>query len=233
VVVVAQPPVVSRVEDVPASQDIAAALENDRRRDIADVLPSFDDFRRRDEQAAAQAAASLELPATRGSYKTRPAAPPTAEDSVQDKMMAMLSFDGIDDRPVNEDPYDFFDRLIGKGLPNKAGAYYLPYLQTGHMLIIIVLLLSALISYPGFPLTEVPDEYRALIWQGLGLTYLINVGAAVFSRGIAEAKEQPVGFWMAKVFFLGGLALGELKEAVPDPAVLRKAEWRAMQKRNK
>eukprot|EP00966_Prymnesium_polylepis_P198451 4599035-Prymnesium_polylepis.1 len=81
VVVVAQPPVVSRVEDVPASQDIAAALENDRRRDIADVLPSFDDFRRRDEQAAAQAAASLELPATRGSYKTRPAAPPTAEDS--------------------------------------------------------------------------------------------------------------------------------------------------------
>eukprot|EP00966_Prymnesium_polylepis_P087623 2027818-Prymnesium_polylepis.1 len=79
--------------------------------------------------------------------------------------MAMLSFDGIDDRPVNEDPYDFFDRLIGKGLPNKAGAYYLPYLQTGHMLIIIVLLLSALISYPGFPLTEVPDEYRALIWQ--------------------------------------------------------------------
>ena len=69
--------------------------------------------------------------------------------------------------------------------------------------------------------------------QGLGVTYLINVGAAVFSRGIAEAKEQPVGFWMAKVFFLGGLALGELKEAVPDPAAVRKAEWRAMQKRNK
>ena len=33
------------------------------------------------------------------------------------------------------------------------------------MLIIAVLLLSAIVSYPGFPLTEVPDEYRALIWQ--------------------------------------------------------------------
>jgi hypothetical protein len=67
--------------------------------------------------------------------------------------------------------------------------------------------------------------------QGLGITFLINAAAAVYSRGIAEAKEQPVVFWLIKVFLLGGLALGELKEAVPEPATLRRAEWRASQKR--
>ena len=144
--------------------------------------------------------------------------------------------------------------------------------------------------------------------QGIGITYLINAGAAVYSRGIAEKKEQPVTFWFIKVrmasvgerfvlgcgrgrrrrartraispwllahtraqlllasagvtltlyhthtappphglpcsrsrptaarrflqvFFLGGLALNELVEAVPDPAVLRRAEWRASQKK--
>lgn len=125
-------------------------------------------------------------------------------------------------------------------------------LQTGHMLIILVLLLSGSISYPGFPLTQVPDEYRALIWQvcgftlaarlcfcdrigpppsqGLGITFFINAVAAVYSIGLAQRKEQPVVFWAIKVLVFGGLALGELKQAVPDPATLRKAEWRASQK---
>ena len=31
------------------------------------------------------------------------------------------------------------------------------------------------------------------------------------------SKEEPVNFWFAKVFLLGGLALGELSEAVPTP----------------
>ena len=134
--------------------------------------------------------------------------------------MEILSFDEIDERPVNEDEYDATARIIGRGLPNKAGAYVLPYLQTGHSLLLIVLLISSLISYPGFPLTEVPDEYRALLLRGLGLTYVINAAAAAYSIGIAQKKGEPVGFWVAKVFLLGGLALGELSEAVPD----RKAE---------
>ena len=118
---------------------------------------------------------------------------------------------------MNEDPYDFFDRRIGKGLPNKAGVYYLPYLQSGHMLLLGVLLLCSLVSYPGFPLTEVPDAYRGPLLQGIGLTIGINALLAVYSRGIAEKKEEPVGFWFGKVLLFGGLALGELSEAVPMP----------------
>ena len=66
----------------------------------------------------------------------------------------MLSFDTIDDRPLDEPEYDFTARVIGRGLPSKAGAYILPYLQSGHMLLLGVLLLCTLVSYPGFPLTE-------------------------------------------------------------------------------
>jgi len=57
---------------------------------------------------------------------------------------------------------------------------------------------------------QVPDEYRDLIHQGLILTYAINAAAAIYARGIAETKQQPVNFWCGKVFLFGGLALGEL-----------------------
>ena len=83
------------------------------------------------------------------------------------------------------------------------------------MLLLLTLVLATAVSYPGFPLTEVPDEYRVLLAEGLGLTFLVNAAAAVYARGIAEEKGQPPAFWTAKVFLLGGLALGELKSAVP------------------
>ena len=131
--------------------------------------------------------------------------------------MALLTFDTIDDRPLNEDPYDLTAKLIGRGLPTKAGVYLLPYLQSGHMLLLGVLLLSSLVTYPGFPLTELPEAYQSLLLQGIGLTLLINAAAAVYSRGIAEKKQEPVTFWFVKCLLFGGLALGELSEAVPMP----------------
>jgi len=131
--------------------------------------------------------------------------------------MELLSFDTIDDRPLDEPEYDFTARVIGRGLPNNAGAYILPYLQSGHMLLLGVLLLCTLVSYPGFPLTEVPSEYRSLLLQGLGINFVLNLVAAVYARGVAERKQEPVGFWFGKVALFGGLALGELSEAVPEP----------------
>ena len=135
--------------------------------------------------------------------------------------MELMSFDSIDERyeaPADESPYAWADRLLGRGLPNKAGAYYLPYIQSGHMLLLGVLFLCSLISYPGFPLTEVPDAYKSILLQGIGITFLINAGTAFYARGIAEAKGEPVLFWMFKCVVFGGLALGELAEAVPMPA---------------
>ena len=59
-----------------------------------------------------------------------------------------------------------------------------------------------------------PDEYRALLQQGLVTTYVINAATAVYSLvgGVAAAKQEPVGFWFGKILLLGGLALGELRE---------------------
>jgi len=177
---------------------------------ISDSLPSFDDFRRRDEQLAASKAANNGFSATVASL------PKNNAQAAREKLMELFTFDRIDERPVNEEPYDLTARLIGRGLPNKAGVYFLPYLQSGHMLLIGVLLLSSLVSYPGFPLTQVPDEYRTLLLQGFGITYVLNLACAVYARGIAERKQQPLNFWFIKVLLLGGLALGELTDAVPD-----------------
>ena len=69
----------------------------------------------------------------------------------------------------------------------------------------------------GFPLTTLPDEYRDLIKEGLVLNYLVNAACAVYSRGIAAEKGEPVNFWFGKILLLGGLALGELREIETSP----------------
>ena len=175
------------------------------------ALPTLDDFKARDAAAKDEAFAAASAPAA------PPSAPLTPQELVQERLMELFTFDSIDERPENEPPYDWTARFIGRGLPNQTGAYILPYLQSGHMLLLGVLLLCSLITYPGFPLTQVPDAYRGLLLQGIGITFAINTLCAVYSRGIAQTKDEPVAFWFAKCFLFGGLALGELSEAVPMP----------------
>ena len=135
--------------------------------------------------------------------------------------MDLLTFYSIDERyekkPDEMEEYTWTARIMGQGLPTKAGAYPLPYLYAGHGLLLICLLLSSLVSYPGFPLTEVPEEFQSLLLQGIGITFLINLASAVYSVGISEKKQEPTIFWCLKCFLFGGLALGELSEAVPTP----------------
>lgn len=63
------------------------------------------------------------------------------------------------------------------------------------MLLLIVLLLSGLVSYPGFPLTEVPDEYRALIFQASLLQYRVVVHSVqltqVANALLTQATNSP------------------------------------------
>ena len=274
-----------------SDSDLAGAFVQDP--SFASALPTFDDFRARDAARAAppppaaepswlSSAASPFTGGADGAFGEPPAptrmpppgaVPPKSSTQVaQERILELLTFDTIDERPVNEEPYDWTARFIGRGLPNKAGVYPLPYLQSGHMLLLGVLLLSTIVTYPGFPLTEVsagprrrrhrrrhrrhhrawqpcaggsplmrtghvrftlrsahaaalsptanvqvPDNFRAIIAQGLGITFVINAVCAVYARGVAASKEEPVGFWTAKVFLLGGLALGELCQAVPMP----------------
>jgi len=194
----------------PYSDDSRSFLESESKASFASSLPTFDDFKARDE-------ALRTPPPMDAGYRAPPTPPATPQEMVQERMMELFSFDSIDDRPKDEPEYDTTARLIGRGLPNKAGVYLLPYLQSGHMLLLGTLLLSSLVSYPGFPLTQVPDAYRTILLEGIGINYLMNAACAVYARGIAAEKEEPVNFWSAKVFLLGGLALGELSEAVPMP----------------
>ena len=49
----------------------------------------------------------------------------------------------------DEAAYDNTARILGRGTASQGGAYILPYLQSGHMLLLGVLLLASSISYPG------------------------------------------------------------------------------------
>ena len=186
-------------------------------------LPTFDQFAARDRQQTADASAAAAADDRRSRARgSTPEPPKTSQEVARDRILSLLAFDDIDERPEGEEVYDWTARFIGRGLPNNAGAYILPYLQSGHLLLLGVLWLCTLISYPGFPLTEVPDEYRALLLQGLGLTFLVNTATAAYALLVAApAKEEPAVFWALKCFLLGGLALGELTQAVPEPKAER------------
>jgi len=144
-------------------------------------------------------------------------------DVAKEKLMELLVFDTIDERPAKEaTEYDAVSRWIGEGLATKGGLYYTPYLQSGHALLLLILLFVSTFSDDGFPLLTLPDAWREEIWGGLRTTFAINAASAIYGGLIAERKKQPVDFWVAKVLLFGGVALGELSQAVPDPPKPRK-----------
>lgn len=91
-----------------------------------------------------------------------------------------------------------------------------PYLQTGHGILLIVSLLAALVYAPGNPLTEFPKEIREFLTTGLQVVYSINTVLAVQAFFVAKQKNLPALFWAAKCLLLGGVAFYEIKEA-KDP----------------
>lgn len=114
-----------------------------------------------------------------------------------------------------EGEYDLTSAIIGTGKPNKEGLFLLPYLQSGHMLLLLILLLCTFVYYPGFPLTEADEGVRVLLKRGLALTYVINAGLAVLAYSDAKKRAQPPLFWAFKVAFLGNIAYNELRRNAP------------------
>lgn len=111
--------------------------------------------------------------------------------------------------------YDLTSAIIGTGSPNKQGVYVLPYLQSGHFLLLLIVLLCTFVYYPGFPLTELDDSLRTLLKRGLALTYVVNAGLAVLAYKDATKRGQPASFWALKTAFFGNIALNELRRNVP------------------
>ena len=112
--------------------------------------------------------------------------------------------------------YDIIPAIFGSG---KLLNIPIPYLQTGHGILLIIILLSALIYAPGNPLTEFPIEIRNFFKTGLQLTYIINTVISIFASQKAKSKNLPSTFWTIKCFLLGGIAYYELSQA-KDPTAM-------------
>ena len=80
---------------------------------------------------------------------TVPRRPSASPKTGAERTFELLSFDTIDERPAAEESYDLLDKILGKGVANKADAFYLPYLQTGHVFMLLVLLLACSVTYLG------------------------------------------------------------------------------------
>jgi len=117
------------------------------------------------------------------------------------------------------DEYDIFQSIFGTG---SLLSIPIAYLQTGHGILLIILLLATFVYAPGNPLTEFPLEIREFFKSGLTLVYGINTVLAVQAFFTAKEKNLPARFWAIKTFLLGGIAFYEIKEA-RDPAKMNKA----------
>lgn len=90
-----------------------------------------------------------------------------------------------------------------------------PYLQSGHLMLLFVSTLAALVYAPGNPLTEFPLEVRVFLQQGLQIILSINLVLAVQAFFSAKHTQKQSGlFWFAKVLLLGGIASYELSELI-------------------
>ena len=94
-----------------------------------------------------------------------------------------------------------------------------PYLQTGHGILLIITLLSAFIYAPGNPLTEFPPEIRKFLKEGLMVTYSVNIVLAIQALLNAKSKNLPQFFWFFKTLLLGGIPYFEITQA-KDPKKL-------------
>lgn len=118
------------------------------------------------------------------------------------------------DESMFKEEYDIFPSIFGSG---KLLGIPVPYLQTGHGILLIISSLAALVYAPGNPLTEFPKEIRAFLSTGLVVVYSINTVLAVLAYFEASKKNLPSIFWGLKTFVLGGVAYYEITQA-KDPS---------------
>lgn len=109
--------------------------------------------------------------------------------------------------------YDIIPSIFGSG---KLLEIPIPYLQSGHGILLLISLLAALVYAPGNPLTEFPVEIRTFLTQGLIIVYSINFVLGILAFSQAKNKNLPAVFWFLKTFILGGIAYYEITQA-KDP----------------
>jgi hypothetical protein len=117
------------------------------------------------------------------------------------------------------DEYDIIPSIFGSG---KLLNIPVPYLQTGHGMLLLISLLSGFVYSPGNPLTAFPPEIREFIRTGLFVVYSINAVLAVQAFFNAKGKNLPGIFWAVKTLLLGGVAYYEVTQA-KDPSKMNES----------
>ena len=131
------------------------------------------------------------------------------------KVLQLNPFADADDT-MFLDEYDIIPSIFGSG---KLLGVPVPYLQTGHGILLLTTLLAGFVYAPGNPLTEFPLEIRNFLKSGLAVTYAINSVLAVLAFFNAKSKNLPAIFWFFKTFLLGGVAYYEITQS-KDPRKL-------------
>lgn len=80
--------------------------------------------------------------------------------------------------------YDAFSSILGEGKPFVGIDN--SYLQSGHTVLLALVLVCAFIDLPGFPLTSLPYDVRGFL--KVHVLYTSTVGASV-ARIVAYSKE--------------------------------------------
>jgi hypothetical protein len=144
------------------------------------------------------------------------------------KFLEMNPFADADESYFKQE-YDIIPSIVGSG---KLLGIPVPYLQTGHSILLLVCLLSSYVYAPGNPLTELPRELRESLRQSLLVVYSINTVLAIQAYFTAQSKNLPKIFWTVKTLLLGGIAYYEVTQQL-DPTKLNDMKPTNMKKQRK
>jgi len=123
-----------------------------------------------------------------------------------------------------EEEYGVVSILLGENAKSFIGIPLGP-LQIGHFFGSLAIFLMAFVSYPGFPLTNLPSPLRGAFQGGLGTVYAVNFVLAVLSTFQAGERGQPKLLWAMKTFTIGGLAYDQLTQ-IPTTAQIEERKAR-------
>mmetsp|Transcript_2770 Transcript_2770/g.11360 ORF Transcript_2770/g.11360 Transcript_2770/m.11360 type:complete len:360 (+) Transcript_2770:173-1252(+) len=173
-------------------------------------LPDFEDFKKKqekkreeEEKKASEEGSSVQV----------------LQERTRQNLLTELELDPFADSDFDRfraEEYDLISAVIGEGSRPFLGIP-LPYLQTGHTMLLLIVLVCIFVDVPGNPLTELPVQLRDFLATGLLVTYVINIPVAILAVNAAGQRRQPKLLWGIKAFVLGGLALKELTEIEPIP----------------
>lgn len=127
------------------------------------------------------------------------------------RLLEQQPYADADDSFFEKEAYSTVSALLGEGSKPFLGIPTGP-LQVGHFIGSLGIILMAFVTYPGFPLTNLPTPLRDFLQGGLAVTYAINLGLSVLAAFRARERNQPTLLWVAKTFSVGGLAYDQLTQ---------------------